>query len=80
MHENREEDFERNDTFSLYDLYGHTLAQEPWPGGHKIYSFGRPFINHYYNTLSLSDLCMGVEQKIFKEIMHFNYMTNMATP
>ena len=32
------------------------------------------------NILSLSDLCLGVEKKIFKEIMHFHYMTYMATP
>ena len=29
----REEDFNRTIIFSLYDLYGHTLAQEPLPRG-----------------------------------------------
>ena len=29
----REEDFKKNNAFSLYDLYGHTLAQEPLPWG-----------------------------------------------
>ena len=30
MHGSRE-DFKRNNAFSLYDLYGHALAQEPLP-------------------------------------------------
>ena len=30
--------------------------------------------------LSLSDLCLGIKKKIFKEIMHFHYMTYKATP
>ena len=29
----REEDFNRTIVFSLYDLNGHTLAQEPLPRG-----------------------------------------------
>ena len=33
MLRSREEDFERNNAFSLYDLYGHALAQEPLPRG-----------------------------------------------
>ena len=33
--------------------------------------------HHYYNKyiLSLSHLCLGVEKKIFREIMHLHYMT-----
>ena len=80
MHGSREEDFKRNNAFSLYDLYGHTLAQEPKPRGHGIYNFGRPFVRHYYYILSLSNLCMAAEKKILKEIMHFHYLTYMATP
>ena len=48
--------------------------KNPCPGGHETYNFGRPFLGHPYNTLSLSDLCLRVE-KIFKEIMQFHYMT-----
>ena len=48
-------------------------------GGHEIYNFGGPFLIHYYYTLSLSDLCLGVEM-IFKEIMYFDYITIIATP
>ena len=29
----REEESKRNNTFSLYDLYGHALDQEPLPQG-----------------------------------------------
>ena len=72
MPESREEDFKRNYAFSLYDLYGHTLAQEPLPRGHEIYNFGRLFLGHHYYILGLSDLCLGVEKKILKEIMYFH--------
>ena len=53
-----------------------------FPGGHEIYNFGRPFLGHYYYILtgSLFDLCLGVEKKIFKEIMYFHNVTYMATP
>ena len=67
----REEDFERNNAFPQYDLYGHALAQEPM----KFAVLG-----HYYYILSLSDLCLGVEKKILKEIILFHYMTYMAMP
>ena len=80
MPESREEDFQRNNAFSRYDLYGQAPAQEPLPRGHEIYNFGRPSLGHHYYILGLSDLCLGVEKKIFKEIMHFYCMTYMATP
>ena len=32
---------------------------------HEIYSFDKPFLGHHYFVLSLSDLCPGVENKIF---------------
>ena len=54
--------------------------KNPCLGGHEIYNFGRPFLGHHYYILSLSDLCLGVEKKICKEIMYFNFMTYMATP
>ena len=47
---------------------------------HKINNIGRPLLGHHYYILDLSDLCLGVEKKNFKEIMHFQYMTYMATP
>ena len=43
--------------------------RNPCPECHK--SFGRPFHGHHYYILSLSDLWLGVEKKLFKEIMHF---------
>ena len=47
--------------------------KNPCPVGHKSYNFGRPFLGHHYYTciLSLSDLCLGEEKKIFKEICIF---------
>ena len=34
--------------FSLYDLYGHALAQETLPRGYEIYNFARPLLGHHY--------------------------------
>ena len=62
--------FKRNNAFSLYDLYGHTLAQESCPGAHESYNFGRLSFDHHYYILNLYDLCLGLKMKIFKEIMH----------
>ena len=52
----------------------------PVPGFMKFNIFSRHFLGHHYDIHILSDICMGVEKKIFKEIMHFHYMTYMATP
>ena len=48
--------------------------KNPCLGGHEIYNFGRPFLGHHYYILSLFDVCLGEEKKIFKEIMHFYYI------
>ena len=50
------------------------LHKNPCPRGHKIYNLG-----HHYYILGLSDLCLGVEKKIFKEIIQFLYMSYMDT-
>ena len=69
---NLSEPWRRNIAFSLY---GHTLVQERCHRGHEIYNFGRHFLGHHYciPVLTLSDLCLGAEKMIFKEIMHFHY-------
>ena len=54
--------------------------QNPCYRGHKIYNFSRPFLGQHYYILGLSNLCLGVERKIFKEMMHFKYKTYRATP
>ena len=69
-----------DNALSLYDSYGQAIAQEPLPRGNEIYNFARPFIGHHYYVLPFFDLCLGVENEIFKEIMHLHYMTYMATP
>ena len=38
------------------------------------------FHGHHYYMFSLSGICQGVEKKIFKDLMHFHYMTKVATP
>ena len=75
----RENDSERNKHFHYMTYMATPYHQKTCPGGHEIYNFGRPFLGHHYNTLSLSESCPGVEKMIFKEIMHFHYMTYMAT-
>ena len=49
--------FLKNNPFSLYDRYDHALAQNPCPGGHEVYNFGRSFLGHHYCKLSLSKSC-----------------------
>ena len=68
----REEDFKRNNAFSLYDLYGHALAQEPLPWGHEIYNFCKPFLRHHYYIPSLSLPCPRVERNVFMNLTLFN--------
>ena len=72
MPQSIEEDFKRNNAISVYDLYGHTLAKNPCPGGHEIYNFGRPFLGQHYYIHSLSDLCLGIKI-FFKGLMYFHY-------
>ena len=58
-----------------------TLQQKnPCPGGHEIYNFGRPFLGHYYFTLSLYEPCPGLENKIFNEIHQFTLFTPKIPP
>ena len=73
------EDFYEKNAFPLHHKYGHALAQQAlYPGDHKIKIFGRPiFIHHNYEIV---DLCPGVEKILQKKNMHFQTMTNMATP
>ena len=54
-------------------------SKNPCPGVDENYKFGKPFLGHHYYIHSLSGLCLGVN-KIFKGIMHFLYMTDMAMP
>ena len=56
-----------------------TYMATPQPFGHIIYSFGRPFLDHRYYTLSLTELCPG-EEKIFKEILQFYTFYPQNTP
>ena len=60
--------------------YGHTLAKNPCLRSHEIYNFGRPFLGHHTCILTLSVLCLEEEKKIFKEIMHFHYITFIEMP
>ena len=69
--------------FHFMTYMARSQHKNPCPVGHEIYNFDRPFFGHHYYRyiLSLSDLCMGIEQKIFKEVpvIHFHYITCMYT-
>ena len=56
-----------------------SLHKTPCPGGYETYNFSRHFIGHDYYILSLFDICIGLKERILKEIMHFRYMTYMTT-
>ena len=43
--------------------------KNPCPAGHKIDIFCSPFLVHHYYILNLSELCLRVKRKIFKEIL-----------
>ena len=43
------------------------LHKNPCPVGHEIYNLSRPLLGHHYYILSLSDLYLGQEKKIFKK-------------
>ena len=60
-------------------MWPYPRNKNPCPWGHESNNFVRPFLVYQYYILSLSDLYLGVEEKILKEIMHFHYMTFMAT-
>ena len=64
-----------------YGNFGHALAQKNLPWTNEIYNFGhQPFFDHYKHIVSLSDPWIGIEKKMFKELMHFHYMTKMTMP
>ena len=63
-------------------LYGHAPAQEHLPRGVMKFTIlvDPSLVIIIYYMFGLSDLCMEVEKKICKEIMHFHYITYMTTP
>ena len=61
-------------------MHGHALAQEPMPQGSGKILVNPSFVIVTVNQSFMSDLCSEVEKRIFKEIKHFHYMTNMGTP
>ena len=47
-------------------MWSRLSKRNPCPRDHEIYNFGRSFLGYYYIILSLSELCLEVEKKIFK--------------
>ena len=64
----REEDYQINNVFSLYDLQSLSHYKNPYPGGHEIYNFGKSFLGNNYYTLCLYESCPGVEMFLKKYI------------
>ena len=59
----------------------------PWhktdcPRGHEIYTLGRLFFPHHYFILSLLDISLGEEKKVFFLKRHFydHELTQEAAP
>ena len=73
------EDFKRNNEFYSMTYMATPQHKTPCPGVHEIYNFGRPFLGHHYDILSLSDQCLGVEKKVFKEIMHYTFYPKITS-
>ena len=46
-------------------MWSRLSKRNPCPRDHEIYNFGRSFLGYYYIILSLSELCLEVEKKIF---------------
>ena len=57
-----------------------TYHENPCPCDHENFNFGRPFefLPHYY--CSLSDLCLGVEKKIYREMHQFYTFCSQLCP
>ena len=54
--------------------------RNPWPGGHEIYNFGRPFLGYHYYILSLSDLFLEVDKKILMKYINFTFFSPKPPP
>ena len=52
----------------------------PCPRGHEIYNFARPYLGHLCYILSLSEQCLWVEKKIFKEKHQFYTFFTLKLP
>ena len=66
--------------YCIFTIWPRPDTRTPANGGHEIYNFGRPFYGNHCYALNLSKSWARVEKKLFKEILHFHFMTYMATP
>ena len=60
---------------SLYNLYGHTLAQEPMTRVVENLQFWLTLLGRHYFIFFLNDLCSGVKKNILTEIVLLHYKT-----
>ena len=60
--------------FTIWPIRPCPCTRTQCPRGHEIYNFDNLFIVYHIFILSLSDLCPGLENKIFNEIVHFHYI------
>ena len=51
----REKVFKETMHFTIWLIWPYPNKRIPAPESHEIYNFGRPFLDYYYNALSLSD-------------------------
>ena len=74
----REEDFQRNNAFSLYDLYGHAPAKNPCPGVMKFTILVDPSLVIITGTLVKYQYLQvwGISTKLRDiQSLDFNYLT-----
>ena len=54
--------------------------KNPCPRRHEIYNLGRNFLCHHYYILRFLIYASEERRRCLKGIMHFHYMTSIATP
>ena len=76
----RADDPKRNNVFSLYDIYGHVLAQNiPFSGVMKFTIWIDSFFVLITMQLVCLNSCSRKEKKISKKFIHFHNTNYMAT-
>lgn len=59
---------------SIYILSPH-YSLNFWPRGHEFRFLYRKFHWHHIHAFGFSKICIGVEKKIFYDLLHFHYIT-----
>ena len=83
MHRSKEEEFLRNNAFSLYHhIWLHsTHHKKPCPRGHEIYNFVRGFhAHHYYYRFSFLLDAQELKRRFLQICINFTVFTQKIRP